>query len=378
VRRREFIALIAGVAWSATAHAQQSRRMRRVGALYFSSRGGVLKYHQAFLEELQHLGWTEGRNIQLDVRFAAGDSDRLGVFATELVGLWPEVVVASSPLEAEVRHLTHTAKSRTEQSTSDPPRCGERRVRFCRDQYPQPRPISRARERNVAFGIGEDEPGGSATIATPPDTADGIGLLLMPRAYDLICGAPPRRHPGQGDTGMVATWRVDVVVFPSSRQSRRSEGYSTNSKAAPKGGPAVGLRDHLGIGGGRRRCRRSNTNGGHRANDRDAREERTIGRQPLLEARACLLSRWLRAHRVGLLQQGTHPLLPKFALPHTSSSLFLSFALTCSLGLTLRVDLLHGRTNVSTHMFEHTSKDGLDNALNGRIDHDGRWGRRRG
>jgi len=51
------------------------------------------------LEELRHLGWTEGGNIQLDVRFAARDSDRLGVFATELVGFSPEVVVASSPLE---------------------------------------------------------------------------------------------------------------------------------------------------------------------------------------------------------------------------------------------------------------------------------------
>jgi putative tryptophan/tyrosine transport system substrate-binding protein len=87
------------VAWPLATRAQQSRRMRRVGALYFSSRGGVLKYHQAFLEELQHLGWTEGGNILLDVRFAAGDSNRLGVFATELVGFSPEVVVASSPLE---------------------------------------------------------------------------------------------------------------------------------------------------------------------------------------------------------------------------------------------------------------------------------------
>jgi ABC-type uncharacterized transport system substrate-binding protein len=59
----------------------------------------VLKYHQAFLEELRHWGWTEGGNIQLDVRFAAGDSDRLGAFATELVSFSPEVVVASSPLE---------------------------------------------------------------------------------------------------------------------------------------------------------------------------------------------------------------------------------------------------------------------------------------
>jgi putative tryptophan/tyrosine transport system substrate-binding protein len=101
MKRREFVALAGGgvVAWPLATRAQQSRRMRRVGALYFSSRGGVLKYHQAFLEELQHLGWTEGGNILLDVRFAAGDSNRLGVFATELVGFSPEVVVASSPLE---------------------------------------------------------------------------------------------------------------------------------------------------------------------------------------------------------------------------------------------------------------------------------------
>jgi putative tryptophan/tyrosine transport system substrate-binding protein len=101
MKRREFIALAGGavVAWPRAARAQQSRLIRRVGALYFSSRDGVLKYHQAFLEELRHLGWTEGGNIQPDVRFAAGDSDRLGVFATELVGFSPEVVVASSPLE---------------------------------------------------------------------------------------------------------------------------------------------------------------------------------------------------------------------------------------------------------------------------------------
>jgi putative ABC transport system substrate-binding protein len=111
MRRREFISLVGGAvaAWSAAAHAKQSRQMRRVGALYFSSRGGVLKYHQAFLEELQHLGWTEGGNIQLDVRFAAGDSDRLGDFATELVGFSPEVVVARKPLE--VRALQQQTRS---------------------------------------------------------------------------------------------------------------------------------------------------------------------------------------------------------------------------------------------------------------------------
>jgi putative ABC transport system substrate-binding protein len=98
MRRREFIAGLGGAAvWPLAAWAQQAGRMRRIGVLL-----GVAADDPdspvrlaAFLQGLRELGWTVGRNTQIDYRWATGDADRRR-YAAELVALGPDVILASS------------------------------------------------------------------------------------------------------------------------------------------------------------------------------------------------------------------------------------------------------------------------------------------
>src|SRR5437870_4795296 len=98
MRRREFITLLSGaaVAWPFVAHPQQPERLRRVGALMgFSDsdqEGHILI--TAFREELHKLGWTEGRNIRFDPRWAALDAESVQRFAKELVALQPDLILS--------------------------------------------------------------------------------------------------------------------------------------------------------------------------------------------------------------------------------------------------------------------------------------------
>jgi putative ABC transport system substrate-binding protein len=99
MRRREFTILIGGAAvWPLAARAQQDGRVRRVGVLLFRSESDP--EYQAWLaalrQKLQELGWIEGRNLRLDVRFDAADLVRMRGIAQELVGLAPDVIVVSS------------------------------------------------------------------------------------------------------------------------------------------------------------------------------------------------------------------------------------------------------------------------------------------
>jgi ABC-type uncharacterized transport system substrate-binding protein len=93
MRRREFIKVIGGAAaWPITAHAQQGERTRRVGVITnVDTRGRV----DPFLQRLQQLGWTDGRNIQIDIRRGgAGNVDAVRKHAAELVALAPDVILA--------------------------------------------------------------------------------------------------------------------------------------------------------------------------------------------------------------------------------------------------------------------------------------------
>src|SRR5262245_46164983 len=78
------------------ARAQQGERMRRVGVLMSvaDSPEGAARL-AAFLKGLQHLGWIEGRNVQIDRRWGAGDAERARRYAAELVALGPDVILAS-------------------------------------------------------------------------------------------------------------------------------------------------------------------------------------------------------------------------------------------------------------------------------------------
>jgi putative tryptophan/tyrosine transport system substrate-binding protein len=99
MRRREFITLLSGtaVAWPLAARAQQRERMRRIGVLNTLAADDPIAQARngAFLQGLQQLGWTIGRNVELDARWAAGDADRLRRYAAELAALAPDVILAT-------------------------------------------------------------------------------------------------------------------------------------------------------------------------------------------------------------------------------------------------------------------------------------------
>jgi len=98
MRRREVITLLGGVAaaWPFIARAQQSDRVRRIGWLYGAADGAnATALSEAFRQGLQQLGWIDGRNVQIDVRFGAGDSVHIRKYAAELVALSPDVILAT-------------------------------------------------------------------------------------------------------------------------------------------------------------------------------------------------------------------------------------------------------------------------------------------
>jgi putative ABC transport system substrate-binding protein len=113
VRRRDFITLLGGAAaaWPLAAKAQQPERMRRIGVLMGlteSDPEGPPRL-AIFKQELQKLGWTEGRNLQIEYRWAGGDADRTRTLAAELAGTMPDVVVAHPTVATEaLMRQTHT------------------------------------------------------------------------------------------------------------------------------------------------------------------------------------------------------------------------------------------------------------------------------
>jgi putative ABC transport system substrate-binding protein len=98
IGRRHFISVLGGaaLAWPLAAQAQQAERMRRIGIL--SALAADDPYSQAdlaaFLQGLQQLGWSEGRNLQIDVRWTAGNPANARKFAAELVALAPDVILS--------------------------------------------------------------------------------------------------------------------------------------------------------------------------------------------------------------------------------------------------------------------------------------------
>ena len=97
MQRREFITLLGGVvALPLAARAQESERMRRIGVLV-PGRADDAEYQArmaAFLQGLQQLGWSDGRNVRIDIRYAAGDANLSRKYAAELIALAPDVILA--------------------------------------------------------------------------------------------------------------------------------------------------------------------------------------------------------------------------------------------------------------------------------------------
>jgi putative ABC transport system substrate-binding protein len=113
MRRREFTKLLGGatLAWSVAVHAQQTERVRRIGILTPSAESDQdgQSALAAFRKELRNLGWIEGRKIEIDIRWAAGDVELMKRFAKELVALQPDLILTSStPAAAAMLQQTHT------------------------------------------------------------------------------------------------------------------------------------------------------------------------------------------------------------------------------------------------------------------------------
>jgi len=110
--RRGFITVLGGAAaWPLAGYAQQPKRIPRVGVLISPPEGSPLAQASvtAFVEALRRFGWVQGKNIRIDYRFAAGDTELFKNYAAELVGMSPDAILTGgSPAVAALQHQTRT------------------------------------------------------------------------------------------------------------------------------------------------------------------------------------------------------------------------------------------------------------------------------
>src|SRR5215471_6848640 len=112
IARRAFITLLGGAAaWPLAARAQQGDRVRRIGVLMVGdendpqAKSGL----SAFTQALAGLGWTDGRNVRMDLRWPGTDINRIQALAQELVGLKPDIILPSStPATVALQRETRT------------------------------------------------------------------------------------------------------------------------------------------------------------------------------------------------------------------------------------------------------------------------------
>jgi putative ABC transport system substrate-binding protein len=113
IRRRDFITLLgsAAAAWPLAALAQQGDRVRRIGVLMPGDENDPLWKPRlsALTQALANLGWTDGRNVRMDLRWTGDDINRIPALAEELVGLRPDIIVTNTTAAtAAVQHETRT------------------------------------------------------------------------------------------------------------------------------------------------------------------------------------------------------------------------------------------------------------------------------
>jgi putative tryptophan/tyrosine transport system substrate-binding protein len=111
MRRREFITLLGGAAtaWPLAARAQQfAEKLPAIGVLGSGAPSTQSLQNAAFVERLRELGWTEGRNVKIEVRWAEGRSERFAEIAAEFVALKVNVIVTSGGVVPTVKQATST------------------------------------------------------------------------------------------------------------------------------------------------------------------------------------------------------------------------------------------------------------------------------
>jgi putative tryptophan/tyrosine transport system substrate-binding protein len=192
MRRREFITLLGGaaVAWPLAARARESDRMRRVVVLmgFDESDPEALPRAAAFQQGLQDLGWTQGRNVRVDYRWGAGEADRMRTYATELISLAPDVIVADSTAVLVVVRQTTRAVPIVFLRVSDPVGSG--------------------------FIDGLARPGGNLTGLTNFEYAmGGKWLELLKEMAPTVTQATVIMHPET--TSHVGLWHALEAAAPS-------------------------------------------------------------------------------------------------------------------------------------------------------------------
>ena len=112
IRRREFIAGLGGAAaWPLAARAQQGERVRRIGVIMPDDENDPESKRRvsAFTQALAGFGWTDGRNVRIDLRAGNEDPNRIRALAQELVGLQPDIIVTDgTPATAALQRETRT------------------------------------------------------------------------------------------------------------------------------------------------------------------------------------------------------------------------------------------------------------------------------
>jgi putative ABC transport system substrate-binding protein len=113
MNRREFITFLGGTAaaWPLAARAQQGDRVRRIGVLMAQDENDPVAktYVSAFIQALAGLGWTDGRNVRMDLRWGGGDINRIRGLAQELVRLQPDIIVTdTTPATVALQRETRT------------------------------------------------------------------------------------------------------------------------------------------------------------------------------------------------------------------------------------------------------------------------------
>jgi putative tryptophan/tyrosine transport system substrate-binding protein len=106
MQRREFIAGLGAAAWPVVARGQPTERLRRIGVLtpFDENDPQVKSWLSKFTQRLGQFGWMDGRTVRMDVRWAAGNSERIQMFAKELVELQPDVMFAATTSATAALH----------------------------------------------------------------------------------------------------------------------------------------------------------------------------------------------------------------------------------------------------------------------------------
>jgi len=213
-RRREFIAGLGGTAagWPIAARAQQPNRVRRIGALMTDDENDPEPkvWLSAFTQGLHDLGWTDGNNMRMDVRWAAGDINRMRTFAKELADLQPYVILANTTLAiAALQRETRTIPI-VFAGISEPGR-----------QWLRCRPPSPGREYHRLHQHGSVNWGASGCNCSPRSRPTSSEL----QPYSILTQRPVAEHitcPHSRPPPDHSRWRRSRHLFIATPKSKRS------------------------------------------------------------------------------------------------------------------------------------------------------------